>query len=258
MSKPFSLRRVWADLQTAAFDIGARRKLARLRDAYAGKTIFLVGAGPSLRTMDLAPLQADGRIFMTVNNGHRLFAGADIPMHAVSDINCYETYAADIEAARVGVRFYRSRFRTTAAFNQWGDSGRIVFVPYRRGGVLKRAFQPHADRGIGNDSTVLVFAAQLAFHLGFSNVYVMGCDLDYSADQKYAYNMNATDAGHEATALVQYRRLAMEQANAEFAAVRDAFERAGRQIANCGRGGKLETLPRVPYETALSETRAQR
>lgn len=225
-------------------------KLAKLRGAYAGRTLFLVGSGPSLKEMDLTKL--DGALFMTVNNGARLFAGRHIPLHAVSDIACYEQFGADIERADIGLRFYRSRFRATAPWRDNGHPDHTVFVPYRKGGVLKRGFQSRADRGLGNDASVLVFAAQLAYHLGFATVNIMGCDLDYSAPNAYAYAMTEADRTHEASAMVQDRRRAMVNANAEFAEVRRHFEADGRRIRNCGVGGKLETLERISFEDALA------
>lgn len=241
------------DISAALHYPADRARLAKLRGAYAGKTLFLVGSGPSLKEMDLSLL--DGVPFMTVNNGARLFAGRYIPMHAVSDIACYEQYGDDIERADIGLRFYRSRFRATAPWRMHGHSQSTIFVPYRKGGLLKRGFQPRADQGLGNDASVLVFAAQLAYHLGFQTVNVIGCDLDYSAPNAYAYAMTETDRAHEASAVVQDRRRAMVNANAEFAEVRRHFEADGRRIVNCGVGGKLETLERQPFADAIVAAR---
>lgn len=241
------------DIAAAANVLADSAALAKLRGAYKGQTLFLVGSGPSLKNMDLALL--DGVTFMTVNNGARLFAGRRIPMHAVSDIACYEQFGDDIERADIALRFYRSRFRATAPWRANGHPESTVFVPYRKGGVLKRGFQPRADKGLGNDASVLVFAAQLAYHLGFDTVNVMGCDLDYSAPNVYAYAMSDTDRAHEASAEVQDRRRAMVNANAEFAEVRRHFDADGRRIVNCGVGGKLETLERVSFADAIASAK---
>lgn len=230
-----------------------RAALARLRDAYRGRTLFLVGGGPSLRQMDIGQLPARGALFMTVNNGFRLFPNTPIPMHAVSDIACYERFGEEIERAEIKQRFYRSRFRATANYQKFGHPHDTVFAPYRKGGVLKAGFQPRAELGLGNDSSVLIFAAQIGYHLGFSTIHVLGCDLDYSTPAPYAYAVTDADRAHETSAVVQSVRRAMVNANAEFAALRAAFEADGRRLINCGVGGKLEALARIPFEQALRE-----
>ena len=252
MSTPLRAQKWFQNAVATAHFLSDRAGLAKLRDAYRGQTLFLVGGGPSLAQMDLTQLTS--RTFMTVNNGHRLFPGVRIPMHAVSDIACYQQFGAAIEQADIDLRFYRGRFRATAPFRTYATGHDVVFVPMRKGGVLKRGFQPHAENGLGNDSSVLVFAAQLGFHLGFAAINVMGCDLDYGAPNTYAYAMTEADHAHEASAEVQARRRAMVNANAEFAILRTHFEAAGRRLINCGVGGKLEALERVSYAEALART----
>ena len=242
----------WSATISRPFDAA---ELARLRNAYVGQTLFLLGGGPSLRAMDIAALPRGRVLFMTVNNGYRLFPNAYIPMHAVSDIACYEKDGFAIEQANIGLRFYRSRFRITEPFQIHKPEQRTVFVPARKGGVLKRGFQNDASRGLGNDSTVLIFAAQLGFYLGFARINVLGCDLDYSAPQTYAYEMTQADEAHEQSAIVKERRRAMINANAEFAALRAAFEANGRSLINCGLGGKLDALPRQSFAEALEQAK---
>lgn len=249
----FSWSKLQQDVVIAANALADRAAMAKLRNAHLGRTLFLVGSGPSLKQMDLTKLH-DGPLFMTVNNGFRMFAGARIPMHCVSDNACYEKFGGEIEQADIGTRFYRARFRALPAY-QHGHPQSTVFVPYRKGGVLKRGFQLRAENGLGNDASVLIFAAQLAYHFGFSTVNVLGCDLDYSAPNAYAYAMTDADRAHEETAEVQSRRRAMVNANEEFAVARRHFEADGRQLINCGVGGKLETLPRTSFDQALSAAR---
>jgi hypothetical protein len=64
--------------------------------------------------------------------------------------------------------------------------------------------------------------------------------------------MTEADQAHEESALVKERRRAMANANAEFAALRSAFEAAGKELINCGVGGKLETLERRNFADAVA------
>ncbi|MEM7775215.1 MAG: hypothetical protein AAF732_06365 [Pseudomonadota bacterium] len=191
---------------------------------------------------------------MTVNNSVRLFPDRRIAFHTVSDRLCYGSFAERIETGDYGTCFYRDQIGQLPEWELHGRPERTVFVPSRRGGILKRGVQTHAHFGIGNDSSVVVFSAQLAFHLGFDAVAIIGCDLNYEGSKVYAYETDQRDVVHGRNDEIQKRRHAMHKANAEFALLRPVFERHGRQLINATSGGNLDALPRLPLAQFL-ETR---
>src|SRR5689334_21218190 len=75
---------------------GTYRRLEAVRGIGEGRRAFLLGSGPSLATMDLAPLAAE--FVCVVNMGIRA-VGRQIShadMHVVSDANRYRRFAAEI------------------------------------------------------------------------------------------------------------------------------------------------------------------
>ncbi|MEM7776943.1 MAG: hypothetical protein AAF732_15145 [Pseudomonadota bacterium] len=257
---PFPLRkaafkRAWWALGEFASALRERRIRSAIRDlrgAYAGQHLIIAGSGPSMRNLPLHLIAGHTTLLMTVNKSYQLFPDTRIDFHTISDRHCYASFAEQIEAQDFGTCFYRDQIARLPAWQQFGQPERTVFVPSRRGGIQKRGVQVRADRGIGNDSSVVVFAAQLAFHLGFDPVTIIGCDLAYDGPELYAYDIDDGDRRHECTPETQARRLSMVHANAEFKALRDVFEAHDRVLRNATPGGSLEALPRVAFADTLS------
>jgi hypothetical protein len=86
-------------------------------------------------------------------------------------------------------------------------------------------------------------------YMGFSEIYVLGVDLDYRSEGPYFYALGAKDRVHEQDPEVQKRRAAsMPNANEEFALALRAMQADGRKLMNAGVGGRLNALPRVNFD----------
>jgi hypothetical protein len=170
-------------------------------------------------------------------------------MHVVLDSNRYNRFADEIEtlAAKhaIPIRFMARRARHDWRAHAKGD--RPYFL-YCRSGELKDGVDILNVRdALVTGTSVLPASAILLEHLGFSPIYVIGCDIDYDTAGAYFYPMDAQDEIHEQDPKVIARRLEMVHVNAEFATLRRALERKGRAIFNAGLGGNLQTLPRIDF-----------
>jgi len=230
------------------------RRVILLRDSFAGERCFLLANGPSLAEMDLRQLKGK-RIFL-VNAGTNALGQqlSSATFHMVTDNNRYRRFAAEFEKAalqhEIEYRFYPFRCRRTwAALPE--RATRPYFLLSNPHRFVDRGMVTDPRHGYSGGATVLVSAAQLLAFLGFSDVYVIGCDLDYGGTEKYFYALQEKDKIHETDPSVVRRRNDMVLANEHFAVVRRFYEAQGRFIANAGRGGHLETLERVAYETVI-------
>jgi hypothetical protein len=205
-----------------------------------------------MRRLDLDRLAGSGVDYMTVNCSHRLFPGRAIPYHAVSDLACYADYAAEIEAADVALRLYRAEILALPAFRLHGQPKTSVAIPSRRGGLLKRGPQRDITRGLGNDGSVMTFAAQIAWAMGHAPIVLVGCDLTYREPADYAYDASEADRLHAQAAVDRRKRLQIDDVNAEFAILRRAMASSGVALLNATVGGRLESLPRVEFDDVLS------
>ncbi|PLW78991.1 hypothetical protein C0081_01780 [Cohaesibacter celericrescens] len=232
-------------------DIQPSTKTSQLQNLYSGKSVFLVGNAPSLNLLPLDALSKAELPFVAVNNGIRLFKGRPIPFHIVSDIDCFGQNYKSWNDYEIGHGFYRKRFLKQHPSANSDLTYKKTWVPYRNGGILKRGFQPDMRLGIGNDSSVLSFAAQICFYLGFQTIYVIGCDLTYQQGNEYAYEMSEKDRTLEAHEETKNKRSSIAHTDAEFGILHQRFSAEGRQIFNCGIGGNLNAIPRLPFATAL-------
>lgn len=227
-------------------------KLKRLEGSKRGKRCFLLGSGPSLQNFDLSKLASED--VCVVNMGVRAL-DAGLPhatVHVLVDKNRHERFGEEIEdfALRhpIPLRFFGTHSRSI-----WHrlkkHSATPFFLMSRREHVSEWGFRPTPFMGYGSCGTVAVVALQVLYYLGYDEVYVLGVDLDYSGPQTYFYEMKDKDKVHEADDKTKVRRPAMNNSNAEFAYMRESFERGGRKLANAGVGGNLTSLDRVPFET---------
>jgi hypothetical protein len=233
----------------------AFRRLDAIRGIGEGRRAFLLGSGPSLAAMDLSRL--DGEFVCVVNMGIRA-VGRQIShadMHVVSDANRYQRFAAEMEAIAlqhpVPYRFISRRARAVWRGLERRSIEPFFIVPHTEKLTAMGAIPPLAE-GLVSGPSVLISAAVLMEFLGFSPIYVLGCDLDYESGGKYFYEQGSLDLVHEADPIVMGRRGGMLAVNDHFAVLRAVFESRGHAILNAGLGGRLSSLPRVSFLSLFS------
>lgn len=216
--------------------------LASFRDRHRGARCFLVGNGPSLAQLDLSRLA--GEVAFTVNRGY-LAAALGLPQtpyYLLSDPLTYQPHVAEVRHAPVGQRFYRSDVMALPEYRDAPDREPAIEVPFHMAPTMDEGhFAVDASTGVYRGFTVLLDAAQLAFMMGCAEVYVIGCDLDYQPEATHFYG----------TGPVERQRLGVmpiPRVLQSMAVAAEAFRREGRVFANAGSGGRLDTIPRVPFD----------
>jgi hypothetical protein len=235
------------------------RRLEALRGIGEGRRAFLLGSGPSLAGMDLSVL--DGEFVCVANMGVRaigtVIAHAD--MHVVTDIYRYQRFAEEMEAI-ARREAIPHRFVTIKGRRIWRGLAEKANEPIFLVAHLDRLAHvddrlPPIREGVMKGPSVLLSAAILLEYLGFSPIYVLGCDLDYDSGDKYFYDMKAIDLTHEADPRIIGRRKGLPTIDAHFAVLRRVFERNGHRLVNAGIGGNLNSLPREDFRSLFPERR---
>ena len=232
------------------------KRLEALRGLGEGRRAFLIGNGPSLARMDLSPLADE--FVCVVNMGVRgigtLVPRAD--MHVVMDVNRYRRFAREIEDLcerhAVPYRFLNLRMRRRWRLERRGARPFFCIVNPEKFAINQPA--PDLAGGLVTGNVVLS-AGMLLDHMGFSEIYLLGCDLDYSTSGEYFYAMGEADLTHEKDPDVRARRSGVDLAPQQFAAFRAHVEKRGRSIFNAGEGGKLECIPRVSFKSIFDAKR---
>lgn len=233
------------------------RRLRALRNRHvAQRRCFLIGNGPSLRHQDLSVLR--GEIVFVTNRFvlHPQHDQIAPRYYCVSDATFFDILTPEL--ARV-VREKAARM--------------VSFVPYARKRLIAKArlfprrsvYYVQEASGAGlwdggtmildpslraeNGETVIIdHCLPLAHYMGFSEVFLLGCDTDYGVDRAadyssaYFYDVKSHPPARDA---VHHTTLWYDRVTRSYEVARRMFERDGRRICNATLGGRLEVFPRV-------------
>jgi len=243
------LQRLRWDLHPAAWS--SRRALRRLRGTHAGEKAVILCNGPSLLQADFGALARTGVFTFGLNKINLLFETNPYRPSCVVAVNPHV-----IEQNR-------------AFFNETGlplflDAGARGRVAARRGVVFLHStrwpsFAEDCSASIFQGYTVTYVAMQLAFHLGFAAVALVGCDHNFAQQGKpnEAVVAGSSDPSHFHPGYfsggVTWNLPDLRSSEFYYALALDRYAEAGRTLVNCTAGGRLELLPRRTLAEFLQE-----
>lgn len=221
-------------------------ELHRLRNRHVGQRCFILGNGPSLRQTDWSLLR--GEITFGLNRIYLLFSEMGFAPTYFVAVNSLivEQCAADIRALAM------PKFVAWRARRWLVEDPRVIFLDTDYRG--KAQFSKIASRRIFEGSTVTYVALQLAFHMGFQEVILLG--VDHRFQTQGPPNAMVESAGEDlnhfsASYFGKGFRWQLPDLNASEAAyrmARTAFESEGRRVLDASRGGQLTVFPKVALE----------
>ncbi|WP_083270382.1 6-hydroxymethylpterin diphosphokinase MptE-like protein [Lacunisphaera limnophila] len=230
-------RMIW-DLGTESFR--SRKKLHNWKDRFPGKGAVIACNGPSLLRTDLSLL--DGVFTFGLNKINLLFEKnkfrpscivAVNPLVIEQNADFYNETELPLFIDGVGRTHIRSR--SNVAF-------------------LHSSSQPKLARdctiSINQGYTVTTVALQLAFHMGFRKVALVGCDHNFATKgpANKVVVSGSEDASHFDPRYFSggQKWQLPDLAGSEFfySMAQDMFCAHGGSITNCTDGGKLEIFPR--------------
>jgi hypothetical protein len=256
-----SVGRVWRAVKAArkrarfrvtqALFVREYLQLRMLKDKFRGRRGFIVANGPSLKSINLSLLKDE--FVCILNNGGRAI-GEMLPhanMHVATDNNKYRRFALEFENVALAhcIPYRLFNFKVRRVWKKLDRrSNRPYFIISHPRPLLEGGFARDPWDGYGDCATVVLWAVQIMYYMGFSEIYVLGVDLDYESQGPYFYPLGAKDRMHEQDSKVLERRAAsIPYADEEFSLARRIMEADGRKLMNAGVGGRLNTLPRVNF-----------
>ena len=221
-----------------------RRRLKSLNNCHTGKRCFILANGPSLNLVDFELLKNEFTFGM-----NRIYLMKDKNGFMPSCIACIDKeslvipFSEDLDSLDIPLFIpFELRKYFSIKDNQY-------FIGER----FSPKFQKDASRLFGNGKTVAYTIIQLAFCMGFDEVYIIGKDHSYNTTAKAATSleMKGEDTNHFTKDYYKpgMRWDAPDHDTEEFAykLAREEFEKAGRIIKNATIGGKLELFERVDF-----------
>ena len=223
----------------------SRRKIKVWKNRFLGDRAVILCNGPSLNMVDFSALSASRVFTFGLNKINLLFTRTDFRPSAVVAVNPHVMEQnADFYNTTDIPLFLDYHGRQWVRFNK-----NVCFL---HSADLFGSFARDCTISINQGHTVTYVAMQLAYHMGFKEVGLVGCDHTFAtkgpanktviAGEK---DSNHFDPNYFAGG-VKWQLPDLTASELHYERARDTFERYGRKIINCTEGGRLELFPRQP------------
>lgn len=228
-----------------------------LHNRFEGKRVFIVGTAPSLNKTDLKLL--DGEYVWGVNT---LFNAVDRIKHmpifwGVCDKYVFKQYHKQLLSLNnilflvgdAGIEYLINKDKYVQ-YNKNDFSPILVWINGRMSYWNRYGFD--LTDGVWGGRTVMIDAGiQPAFYLGFKEIYLLGCDCDYSKGHHFDGGKHAHVDKMEGGKPMS-KDVDRERVMASYRVCRKAIEGSGGKIVNCTVGGKLEVFERQKLEDVIN------
>ena len=224
------------------------RRLEDLADVHQGKRCFVIGNGPSLKETDVSKLEGEYTFGM-----NRVYLAFDEwgfnPSYLVSVNDLVIEQCAEDFRELTLPKFFSWRARHFLYPEGTPDDNTHFLFTTHTGPT----FAQDARGRMWEGATVTYVCLQLAFHMGFEKVILIGVDHSFSTDGEPNTTVisRGADSNHFSEEYFgegfRWQLPDLETSEISYKIARDVYKDAGREIVDATIGGKLEVFPKVEY-----------
>lgn len=225
--------------------------LLEYKNKHKGERCFIVATGPSLRISDLDMLKNE--ICFSVNTIFKAFEDTDWrpTYYAIQDHFVYNQHKEKIDKINNGVR---QKFFSDWLLEKCSVQGDIFFPTNVKDNYLltikkKPGFSDDCFDVVYASNTIIYSTMQLAVYMGFKEIYLLGCDCNFSGPQKHF----KTDINEERDYVKSLRDVSKDYER-PYNVAKQYAENHNIKIFNATRGGSLEVFDRVNLDELLENT----
>jgi hypothetical protein len=225
-----------------------RSHLRKFRNIHQGEGCFIIGNGPSLNQMDLSSLKKYHTFGL--NKIYLLFDKMDLNLsyHVAVNSLVVEQSAKEFESRLSCPSFLSYR----AAHPFVGHCKHIYFIMSNGNYV----FEPDVTRQLCEGHTVTYVAMQIAFYMGFKQIFLIGVDHNFKApgnpnEKQFLQGIDQNHFDQNYFGNKEWHLPDLEASELSYHLANFHFRRDGRQIYDATMGGKLNIFPKISYEQAL-------
>lgn len=227
----------------------SRLKMQSLKNKHNGNRCFIVGNGPSLKSMNLSLLKNE--ITFGMNRIYLLFDQLGFSTTYYVSVNDYviEQCATDIGNLAMP-KFLNWRARKYIEY-----SGNVVFLRLSDGGL---SFSTDPSKCIYVGATVTYVAMQLAYYMGFKEIILIGVDHSFETKGEPGKLITSTggDPNHFSPnyfgAGFRWQLPDLERSELAYKMAKTQCEKNGRTILDATVSGKLEIFPKVNFDNLFT------
>lgn len=247
-------------------------KWRKQKNKYLGKRCFIIGNGPSLKQQDLTLLKDEVTFVTNWFPLHENYQQIDPTYYCICAHEIFGGWNKKVEfdtklyqllkqRAQNSIKIFPFFFKEGIEAQQLFDRDKVSYIlyepPVQEVHVANQMNLDIASQRMHMGHTVIsIFCLPIAYYLGFSEIYLLGCDCDYGMQKPgdsrsyfYDYSQHTSDAPD--FQWLQKSWSADGPMIQAYAVARQEFEAGGRKIYNATAGGKLEVFPRVNLEDIL-------
>lgn len=238
------------------------KEILALKDKHKEKRAFIIGNGPSLNKCDLTKLKDEftfgvNGIYLNYDN-----MGFAPYYYVVEDTFVAEDRADEINKYKGPQKQFFGNYLGYCIKDKPDNLWLNVIADYRNYEDFPH-FSKNLLRRVWVGGTVTYLCLQIAYYMGFEEIYMIGFDHSYHIP-KDAIITNEREAGFDILSQsddvnhfhpdyfgkgYRWHDPKVERMEKAFIKARKAFESDGRTIKNATVGGYLEAFDRVEYET---------
>jgi hypothetical protein len=221
------------------------KQLAELKDSHKGKRTFIIGNGPSLKNTDLSKLRDE--YTFGLNRIYLMFPELGFHTSFFVTVNDLVIEQCKDDIAALPMPKFLS-WRTHHLFPAGKAPATFLYTTYDN-----PAFARDVRHRVWESATVTYVALQLAFHMGFEQVILIGVDHTSNVPGKANTTIvsQGDDPNHFNPAYFgkgfRWQLPDFETSEIGYRLARQAYEVDGRQVLDATVGGKLSVFPKMDY-----------
>ena len=237
------------------------KRLLSFKGKHKGQRAFVIGNGPSLNLCDLGLLKSEITFGVNAIYLNREKMGFYPTYYVVEDDFVAEDRADEINQLKGPIKFFGNNL--SYCIHSQPD---VVWLNLRMNYQSYPGFPyfgRNAARMVWVGGTVTYVCLQLAFYMGFTEIYLVGFDHSYKipADAKIegaTIHSQSNDPNHFDSSYFgkgyRWHDPMVERMEQAFRRARDVYQANGRKILNATIEGQLEVFERTDYYSLFSST----
>lgn len=224
--------------------------LKGLKGSHKGERCFIIGTGPSLSIEDLELLK--GEVTFGTNRIYELFEKTDWrpTFYINQDSDLIRTYSDRIKMVPSVISFLPIDFDELFI----GDNYRFFVLRHKEYYPYLAPFSKDISKQVCQGFSVVYGAIQIAVYMGFTEIYLLGVDHNYSIsrDAKGRPIREESSSKNYPIGMNEYSNMnnlpRVQESTLAFEKAEKVSRRMGFRVYNATRGGKLEAFERCQLE----------
>ena len=224
------------------------KRLLKFRNIHKGESCFIIGNGPSINKMDLSSLR--NHHTFGLNKIYLIFDKVDLNLSYHVSVNplvieqSIKEFKSLLCPSFLSYRYAKNNFKNSDNIHYLLTANLCTF-------------QPNLTQGVYEGYTVTYVAMQIAFYMGFSKVFLIGVDHNFTTpgNPNEKQFLQGDDPNHFSPNYFgnkEWHLPDLEASELSYNMARFHFSRAGRQIYDATVDGKLNIFPKISYAQALN------